>query len=205
MRTDSADSGQDREPNWLPKAWFALGVIGVLGLAVIAGLLMARSNTGMDVVAGQRVELPEPANRPRQGDPVEPTLSPDVLAHPDQDAIRVLVDTHFESINQLNYELWGTTVAAHRVEALPEQDWLESYRSTTDGNVIIHRIDPGPEDSLRMVLSFVSLQDPQDAPPEVPSDCVYWRVVYPLTMEDGKLKIDSGLPNSSIPSPCEQD
>ncbi|ASO22276.1 hypothetical protein FHR81_004372 [Actinoalloteichus hoggarensis] len=206
MLTDSDPSWDATDgrpqPAWLPRAWLALGVAGVLGLAVIAGLLLADRRPS-DAEALPTAPVRAPDDRPEEGEPVEPVLSPDVLGHPDEDEIRVLVDTHFEAINGLNYELWATTVVERRVRDLPEQVWMDSYRSTTDGNVLIHRVDPGPEDSLRMVLSFVSLQDPQDAPAEVPADCVYWRVVYPLAIENGRLKLDSGLPNSSIPSPCK--
>ncbi|APU17096.1 MULTISPECIES: hypothetical protein [Actinoalloteichus] len=208
MLTDSEPprdfAGRPREPGWLHRAWLALGIVGVLGLAVIAGLLVADRYPSSTAALTTTPARP-PADRPQEGEPVEPVLSDDVLGHPDEDAIRVLVDTHFEAINGLNYELWATTVVEHRVRDLPEQVWMDSYRSTTDGNVIVHRIDPGPADSLRMVLSFVSLQDPQDAPAEVPADCVYWRVVYPLAIENGRLKLDSGLPNSSVPSPCEDE
>jgi hypothetical protein len=132
------------------------------------------------------------------------TYTADAAAHPDQKAVQFLLDNHFRSINGRSYDLWKSTVVPAKWQELPEDKWFESYGTTEDLDVTVQRIDPGPDDSLLVMLTFMSTQAKEDAPPQLPEECVLWNVVYPLVAETGTdLRLDtSKLPNSALLHQC---
>lgn len=129
-------------------------------------------------------------------------LSPSAADHPDHAAVRILLQTHFNSINLKRYDRWKTTVVEEKQRRQPESAWREEYRTTRDGSIRIVRIMPGPDDSFRVLLTFTSTQDPSDAPPSMQVPCLRWRVVYPVVRESGGLRFGTGLPGSSLSRPC---
>ncbi|MDR7300883.1 hypothetical protein [Haloactinomyces albus] len=129
-------------------------------------------------------------------------LSPSAAEHPDHAAVRILLQTHFNSINLKRYDRWKTTVVAEKQRRLPESSWRAEYRTTRDGSIRVLRIMPGPQDSFRVLLTFTSTQAPSDAPPSMQVPCLRWRVVYPVVRDSGGLRFGVGLPDSSLPRPC---
>lgn len=121
----------------------------------------------------------------------------DVTAHPLYDTVRGVLQTYFDAINARDYVRWRTVVTSKRMRNEPERDWRVAYRSTRDGNIVIHRIESGPPGTARVLLSFTSVQSPEDAPLELPEPCIRWRVVFPFAEEDGDWKLDSGLTSSA--------
>ncbi|ALG07612.1 hypothetical protein [Kibdelosporangium phytohabitans] len=117
--------------------------------------------------------------------------------HPLQGQIWPMLQAHFDSINHRDYQKWRSTVTRERAVNFPEQKWLEDYRTTRDGSILVHRIDSAPDRKLRVMVSFTSTQDIVDAPPELPKECIRWHIVLPLTREDNKWKIDIGPEGSS--------
>ncbi|WP_156038738.1 MULTISPECIES: hypothetical protein [Actinoalloteichus] len=185
---------------------FPLLIVSLAVIAVVLGALVGALGrswyAGDDEGEAPAGEATSPVEPPAPDGPVRVELTPDARAHPDHEAILALVSAHFESINARDYGSWATTVVERRVRDTSEEDWLSRYRSTRDDHVVVHRVEQGPEDSLRVLMTFVSGQDLADAPPEMPAECVHWRVVYPLVVEGGELRLDSGRPGSSSPGAC---
>ncbi|GAB3470218.1 hypothetical protein [Actinophytocola sediminis] len=132
----------------------------------------------------------------------------DAIAHPLYETLREVLQAHFDAINTRDYESWAGTVAEHRVTSQPKDTWLENYRSTQDGNIVVYRIELAVaedeteaegEDTVaaRVLMNFTSVQDLADAPPELREECIHWNVVLPMVREDDTWKIDSGIAASS--------
>jgi len=139
--------------------------------------------------------------------PVPPAAQPghatvmaaaDASAHPLYQSMRGLLQTYFNAINGKHYDLWRTVVSTRRVKLQPEEDWRAAYQSTRDGSIVIYRIESSPSGTAKVLLTFTSVQNPQDAPLELPERCIRWKVVFPVAREDGAWKLDSG-PTSSAP------
>ncbi|MER7082674.1 hypothetical protein [Saccharopolyspora kobensis] len=127
--------------------------------------------------------------------------------HPDQQAVMVLLDNHFRSINDRDYDLWKSTVVESKWDELPEAKWNQAYGTTEDLDMKVHRIDPGPDGSLLAMLTFKSHQSPEDAPPDMPYRCLEWNLVYPMVITDSgrSLRLDtSKLPNSALRAACQE-
>jgi hypothetical protein len=192
-------------------SWLKWGVplVGVVLLAAAVGGLGARHLDNRDLSVALLDKPPLPSASPAQGPPgKEPgssvvEFSPGAEEHPDSGKVRWLLQIHFLSINEKRYDQWATTVVAAKRQELPESKWRNEYSTTTDGTIKVHEIEPGPDDSLRVMLSFTSVQDPSHAPPQVRERCVRWRVVYPLLQDSNDLRLDtSKLPGSAVPAPC---
>ncbi|PRX48459.1 hypothetical protein B0I33_104275 [Prauserella shujinwangii] len=130
-------------------------------------------------------------------------LTTDAAAHPESEAVRRLLQAHFDAINERDYDAWTTTVVWSRIEAQPREEWLVNYRSTRDGSIVVHRIEAGPDERLNVLVAFTSVQDVADAPPDLPEPCIRWRLNLPLAREQGAWKLDT-LPAGTTPerTPC---
>jgi hypothetical protein len=174
-----------------------LPVVLVAMIATAAGALAARDvYTEPDrsvAVAPSQGQVP-PGEQP--GD-TKVTATKDAGDHPLYGTVRELLQTLFDAINARRYDQWRTVVTRNRVQREPETRWRENYRTTRDGTIVVHRIELGPEDTARVLLSFTSVQDPQLAPPELPEPCIRWRVVWPLVVENGAWKLDVGITNTA--------
>ncbi|ONI79534.1 hypothetical protein ALI144C_25140 [Actinosynnema sp. ALI-1.44] len=179
-----------------PRLWVA-----ALGVVVIA----AAGGYAAREVYLRPVEHPdvmeEPSKPTAAASPDQPVKQPgsrqvkargEFAQHPLQRAIWPMLQAHFDSINDLDYNKWRTTVTRARAATFPEHKWREDYRTTKDGSILLHRIDSAPDNRLRVMVSFTSTQDIADAPPELPKECIRWHIVLPLIKEDNKWKIDVG-------------
>ncbi|SHF41088.1 hypothetical protein SAMN05444320_103541 [Streptoalloteichus hindustanus] len=166
-------------------------------LAVNAGLLARNAYQNAD--DPHRVADSDAAGRP--GDALV-QLSPDAYQHPDGQAVRDLLDRHFRAINDRNYPAWRDTVVDRRAWAEPEHQWRAAYRSTRDSAVVVRRIETGPADGVRVLLTFTSNQDPADAPAGTQLSCLRWRVVYPVAFDDGRARVDLPINGSTQREPC---
>ncbi|HEV2780894.1 MAG TPA: hypothetical protein VGX25_16030 [Actinophytocola sp.] len=168
-------------------------------LAAAVGGLVARQVYASPEPAPPAAAVPSAGTVPPSDQPGSPTVMPteEAAAHPRYETVRGLLQTYFDAINARDYARWRTVVSDRRAGNQPELKWRTDYRSTKDGSIAIWRIETGPADG-RVLISFTSVQDVADAPLELPEPCIHWRVVIPLTMEDGAWKLDSG-PSSSAP------
>lgn len=127
-------------------------------------------------------------------------LAPDVRADPGGADVQTLLQRHFDAINYGDYEAWQATVTRQRAAAFPRQLWHDQYRSTTDGSILVHRIEPATAGSV-VLISFISVQDPALAPDQR-SDCLRWRVGYLVVRERNQLRLGPSEPAASQHTPC---
>lgn len=193
---------------WMPLppryGWGVAVSVGVLVLAVGAGLLLrdpAREPSAVpsgDATATTTRQLP-PDEQPG---PLMVQFTEDAAEHPDRDAVQDLLQGHFDGINFGDYARWRSTVVAERAEGTPEDMWREQYATSTDGNVLVHRMEPRPGGGLTVLLSFTSVQDPDDAPEDAPFRCLRWHVSYPVVTESDRLRLGPGDPDTSRKDRC---
>ncbi|WP_186382799.1 hypothetical protein, partial [Amycolatopsis rhizosphaerae] len=118
-------------------------------------------------------------------------LTRDAALHPYHDEVRRLLQTYFDAINGRDYDRWKQTVTSDRVRNKPRTTWLKDFESSKDGSILVYRIDLASEHDLRVLIGFTSTQQPQQAPLELPgATCVQWKLVLPVTQEDGDWKVD---------------
>ena len=190
---------QSRSParlSWLK--WGAPLAIAVLLGAVVGGLLLDRATARPSAASAGQV----PKAQPQNSGLTEIEFSPDAQAHPDSSKIHWTLQLHFNAINLRQYDTWKNTVVQAKQRQLPEAKWKREYESTRDSAIKVHRIEPGPNDSLRLLLSFVSTQKPSDAPSGLKEPCLNWSVVYPVVLDSGAFRVDVTPPGAAVARPC---
>jgi hypothetical protein len=179
---------------------WVLPVVLVAMIITVAGGLVAREIYVQPVASAPAAVTPDPQPLPPGEQPGDATVQGlrDATEHPLYETVKTLLQTYFDAINGKRYDRWQAVVSLKRAKSQPEQDWLAAYRTTKDGSIVILRIESGPAESAKVLLTFTSVQDPRSAPLEMPERCIKWRVVFPLAVEDGEWKLDAG-PTSSAP------
>ncbi|HWE87840.1 MAG TPA: hypothetical protein VG317_00085 [Pseudonocardiaceae bacterium] len=187
-----------------PRYWWLAPVLGGVVLFTGAAGLVARAvYQGGDGSAGSGalpMVLPSAATSvPASEEPGSPTvrLTDDAANYPLGGEVRTLLQTYFDSINSKSYDEWRSVVTDARQQGEPRSVWRADYRTTTDGSIDVYRIEQAPQGGLRVLLTFTSEQDVANAPPDLPSPCIHWQVVYPLTVENGAWKLDVGISSAS--------
>jgi hypothetical protein len=180
-------------------ARWVLPVVLVAMIATAAGAIVARQIYASPEPSPSAIR-PNESQLPPGEQPGSTTVggTKDATAHPLYETVRALLQTHFDAINGKRYDQWRSVVTERRAKNQPERDWRTAYRSTRDGTIVVQRIETGPVDTARVLLSFTSVQDVRDAPLELPEHCIRWRAVFPMVLESGVWKLDSG-PASSAP------
>jgi hypothetical protein len=175
----------------------------VLVVAATTGMVLRQFQTTADAAgggsSGGTTSVSSPTKEPG---PRTVELTGDVAVHPDAQRVRTVLQNHFDAINSVDYALWARTVTAERARATGSGVWRQQYRSTLDGNVVVHRLEARLGGGLVALLSFTSVQDPADAPPDLPVRCLRWRVSYPLIRTGDELRLDLSTPNASLRTPC---
>lgn len=175
--------------------WLIPALIVVVSLTVGGGLLArelySSSSAAAPLVPGA---LPTsgtlaPEKQPGSG---EVFMTLDATAHPDGTDVRGALQIYFNSINQKNFDLWASVASAKRLSKKPREAWLEDYKTTQDGSILVYRIEApiSTPRTLRVLVGFTSTQDVEKAPDGLPETCVRWRVVLPMINENGVWKID---------------
>ena len=179
-------------PRWiLPVVLVAVIITAAAGLVARAVYTRPVEEASAAVVAPNKNP---PAEQP--GDATVTAVT-DAASHPLYEPVRALLQTIFDSINSRNYDRWRAVVNPGRAKNEPQDKWLANYRSTKDGSIVVRRIESGPAGAARVLLSFTSLQDPNDAPAELPERCIQWRVIWPIAFLDGAWKLDVGTTGSA--------
>lgn len=142
-----------------------------------------------------------PAKPPEPGPPTV-TLAEDVARHPDADRIRKVLQTYFDGINAGDYKLWRSAVIPQWARDTGETAWRAQYRSTLDGSMVVHRLEPRIGGGLVALTSFTSLQNPADAPPGLAVRCLHWWVSYPLIGQGEALRLGPSSPSANVLVPC---
>lgn len=194
-----ATSSLGRPGSAWPKWTVPLVVLVLLG--AVAGGIAIRLRYGQPADAPAQ-PAPTPTRAQEQPGSSRVVLSEGAAEHPDHGAVRILLQTYFDSVNVTRYDRWKTTVVPAKQRQQPKDQWMENYRSTSDGSIRIHRITGGPDDSLRVLLSFTSVQDPSDAPSTMQVGCLRWRTVYRIVRYSGGLRLGVGHPGNALFRPC---
>lgn len=175
-----------------PRQLWLLPALLITVIATAVGGLVAREFYEDPGPAQPPAVIPSQTSVAPSEQPGPKTVSgtPDATDHPLYQPVRDLMQSYFDSINAKDYSAWLGTVTARRAELQPEQGWQDAYRTTEDGSAVIYRIDMTEDDTARVLLTFISVQDPNDAPKELPSRCIRWSVVFPLAIEGDGWKLD---------------
>jgi hypothetical protein len=159
-------------------------------VAIALGVLLAVG--GGVAVASRSAAGPAPYATPRPvpaagAGPGRVELSADAAVHPAADVVREQLQRHYDAINARDYAGWRATVVQQRSDGLPEPAWQEAYASTTDGTIRIDRIDKaqgaspdGGDAGLLVRVRFVSTQNVEDAPADLPAPRICWRSTLPM-------------------------
>src|SRR5262249_34724282 len=81
---------------------------------------------------------------PRPPEPGSGTVSltEDVTLYASAERIRKVLQQYFDAINAGNYKLWSGAVIPQWSRDTGEDAWRAQYRSTLDGSMVVHRLEP---------------------------------------------------------------
>ncbi|MGH3829519.1 MAG: hypothetical protein ACRDRS_03555 [Pseudonocardiaceae bacterium] len=185
------------------RGWFVFGVvIVVLAAAVGSGMLLRDGRPTAE--SARSVSLGGNNAAPRQPEPGPATvvLLEDAALHSDADRIRTVLQKYFDAINAGDYQLWRGAVIPQWARDLNESAWHAQYRSTLDGSIVVHRLEPRIGGGLLALASFTSRQNPADAPPELAVRCLRWWVSYPLIGAGEQLRMGPSAPSANLRVAC---
>ena len=140
--------------------------------------------------------------RPPEPGPATVVLVEDVALHPEADRIRKVLQKYFDAINAGDYPLWRSAVIPQWARDVGESAWHSQFRSTLDGSIVVHRLEPRVGGGLLVLTSFTSVQNPADAPRELPVRCLRWWVSYPLIGEGDQLRLAPNSPSADLRVAC---
>lgn len=187
------------------RGWIFLLVVIVMAGAAGVGFLLRdhRPVAGVGSVNSRGGPIGKSAS-PRLPEPGPPTvaLADDVTLSPDADRIRRVLQTYFDAINAGDYKLWRSAVIPQWARDTGEAAWRAQYRSTLDGSMVVHRLEPRIGGGLTALMSYTSLQNPADAPPELPVRCLRWWVSYPLFGQGEALRLGPSAPTANLLVAC---
>lgn len=140
--------------------------------------------------------------RPPEPGPATVVLVEDVALHPEADRIRKVLQKYFDAINAGDYPLWRSAVIPQWARDVGESAWHSQFRSTLDGSIVVHRLEPRVGGGLLALTSFTSVQNPADAPRELPVRCLRWWVSYPLIGEGDQRRLAPNSPSADLRVAC---
>ncbi|GAA1239686.1 hypothetical protein GCM10009676_25520 [Prauserella halophila] len=184
------------------RRWLLPVLVAIVALTVGGGLVAREvyqppSRTSRP--AAPQTSAPSSSAEPdEQPGPARVRLTGDAAAHPNAQDVRAVLQDYFDAINRRDYDLWVTTVVAERAALQREQEWRANYRSTRDGSIRVYRIEAAPDGGLTVLLGFTSVQDTVDAPDDLQSDCIRWRLAFPFTAAEGDWRIGT-VPPGTVP------
>ena len=178
--------------------------IVILGGAAGAGLLLRdpRPGAGVGHNSSTGGAVVQDSPRPPEPGPATVVLVEDAALNPDAERIKKVLQQYFDAINAGNYKLWRGAVIPQWARDTSEGAWHAQYKSTLDGSMVVHRLEPRAGGGLVALMSFTSLQNPADAPPELPVRCLRWWVSYPLIGEGDQLRLGPTSPTANRLAAC---
>ena len=181
--------------------WLVPVVVVVLSVTVGGGLLARELYRRPEQTAGDTSAAVPTPSESSSGAPAtvddEVRMTDDAKRHPQADAVRRVLEKYFAAINTKQYQQWTAVVTDERAAGQPQADWKKGVRTTKDSDALVYRIERSSGNSLRVLVGFTSRQNTEDAPPFFREPSIKWRLVMPMVVEDGTLKvaaIDGGPP-----------
>lgn len=177
-----------------PQRWLLPLIVVVVCLMVGGGLLARELYREPDAVpAATLAPATSSASAPPGGQPGSDTveLTPDAAGHPDNAAVRKTLQGYFDAINNRDFSTWSKVVTRERFAQKSQSAWLNDFKSSKDGSVLVYRIEAVGGGNLRVLVGFTSVQDSGDAPAELPgASCVRWKLALPMKMQSGSWRVD---------------
>jgi hypothetical protein len=178
-------------------------VVTVVVLVGAAGVgLLLRDQRSATAVGGSRSVVTKTPPPPAEPGSRTVVLVEDAALHPDAAEIRKVLQKYFDAINAGDYTMWRSAVIPQWARDTSEAAWHTQYRSTLDGSVVVHRLEPRTGGGLLALTSFTSLQNPADAPPGIPARCLRWWVSYPLVGEGEAVRLAPSSPTANLLAAC---
>jgi hypothetical protein len=179
--------------------WWIAPVLGLVVVVVVVAALIAHNlyhqpaSTGAGAVVAPQSQASVPASA--QPGPSTVAFAPDVATFPQHAQLLNVLQTYYNAINDKNYDQWLSVVTPEFAAEEPEQSFLAGYQSTHDGSIFVYRVDSAPQNGLRVLVGFTSVQAPGDAPHDFKQACIHWHVVLPLSWDGGhqQWRIDNGV------------
>jgi hypothetical protein len=189
-----------------PRQLWLLPVLLITVIATALGALVARSVYDDPQPQTPAAVEPSPSSVPpsEQPGPTEVRGTADATTHPLYNTLRPLLQQYFDAINEKDYARWAETVTKERLDKQDEETWQNDYRTTSDGSIVMYRIETNGDGTASVLLQFTSTQDPNDAPPELAAPCIHWNVVWAFAKERDTWKLSAGSTSASPQhEPCE--
>ncbi|AZI58191.1 hypothetical protein EH165_08620 [Nakamurella antarctica] len=172
----------------------------VLAGIVVAGVL------GSVLVGGLLRESPVPPTSLRgSGTPAtSPTGSIDVVVseaaaqNANATQVQKLFATYFSAINGRDYERYVAAVS----QPLAKAQFDTNYATSVDTDGMVRQIHTDEAGKLQVLVSFVSTQSVDSAPPELPVKCIAWTVEWGMDGEPGALLIGTPVQSSTQMEEC---
>ncbi|WP_037362726.1 hypothetical protein [Amycolatopsis orientalis] len=176
--------------------WLIPVLVVVLSITVAGGLLARELYRRPDSPRAAGGEATAPSATTSGGSAgksgeVEVGVTPDAENHPQDDAVRSVLKAYFTALNKKDYDAWTETVSDARRSKQPESDWHRNFQSTKDVDILLYRIEPGAQGTLRALVGFTSTQSLNEAPVDFQEPCIRWRLVLPMKYEHGSYRIDT--------------
>ncbi|HYS36145.1 MAG TPA: hypothetical protein VEO01_10990 [Pseudonocardiaceae bacterium] len=178
--------------------WWIAPVLGLVGVVVAVAALAAHSlyNQPAATGPGPAVAPPSQASVPGSAAPGPTTVAfaSDFAAFPQHGQLLNVIQTYYNAINDKKYDEWLSVVTPTFAGENPRDVFLKAYQSTHDSSIFVYRVDPAPQNGLRALVGFTSMQALADAPTQFPHACIHWQVVLPLTWDGNRKQweIDTG-------------
>lgn len=118
-------------------------------------------------------------------------------------AVRPLFTKFYLAINSKDFAGWSTTVTSTRLKEQSEAEWRQGYQSTQISEVIVKSVTSNGGDVSRVAISFISNQDPADAPSDLRVPRICWSIVTTVVYLGGPQQaIGSQVPGSATKAAC---
>jgi hypothetical protein len=134
-----------------------------------------------------------------QPGPTTVAYAQDFADYPQHGELLDVLQGYFNAINDKRYDEWVSVVTPSLAAEQTQQEFLNGYKSTHDGSIYIYRVDTAPDNGVRVLLSFTSVQARSDAPQNFAYACIRWQVVLPLAWDQKakQYEVDAGITGSS--------
>jgi hypothetical protein len=130
-----------------------------------------------------------------QTSPTTVQMQLDAANSPSAQQVQAVLQKYFDAINHRDYDQWRTAVTSNLSQAQPEPLFAAGFATTKDDRITVYRVDTAPDDGLRVLVSFRSMQSLGTAPPDFQHDCIIWHMVWPLSWDSSRatLKVGAGM------------